>query len=224
MIRIAIDGPAGAGKSTMAKALAKRLGVHYLDTGAMYRGVAVAILERNASPRDEKAVKEVLAQVDIRVVYEGDVQYIFVGDRDVTPYLRTPEVSAAASAVAVFPAVREKLVALQRQTAEEYDIVMDGRDIGTFVLPDAPVKFYVTASSRERARRRLLEMQPVIREEDLNRVEEEIIARDHQDMNREFAPLCQAEDALFVDTTHMGIEETLDMMIARVKEVYPDVL
>jgi len=216
-MKVALDGPAGAGKSTVAKAVAAKLNLNYLDTGAMYRSVAYAYLSRGIDVNDHQAVLRDLPALDLRVEYEGDGQHIFIGDEDVTPFIRTPEISKGASDVAVIPEVRKKLVEIQRKVAEKYDIVMDGRDIGTYVLPDADHKFYITATPRERAKRRYLEIREKHPEITLDQIEKDIIARDETDMNRKFAPLRQAEDAMLVDTTNMNAEEVVALVLGAIK-------
>lgn len=224
MIQIAIDGPAGSGKSTIAKCLSKRLHINYMDTGATYRALAYALVDKGIAMADTAAVCAALEDMQVHVRYTQEGQRVFVGEQDVTDYIRTPQISKAASDVAVIPEVRCKLVAIQRATADRYDIVMDGRDIGTYVLPDAPLKFYVTASTRVRAQRRKLEQEAAGIETNLDALEQEIIARDHTDSTREFAPLKQAADAHFIDTTTLTIEQVMDVVMRKVEEVYGDVL
>lgn len=225
MIQIAIDGPAGAGKSTVAKQVAARLSINYLDTGAMYRAMAVAVLRQGIDIAEHEKVKKALEHIDISVRYTTDKgQRVLANGQDLTDFIRTPEATKGSSDIAVIPAVRLKLVAIQRQVAEQYDIVMDGRDIGTYVLPDAKAKFFVTASVAERAQRRFLELQATGAERPLAQLEAEIAARDKTDSEREFAPLRQAADAILVDTTNMGIAEVVDFVIAKIKEVYGDAI
>jgi cytidylate kinase len=211
-LNIAIDGPAGAGKSTIAKALAAEMNIRYLDTGAMYRAMAVCALRAGVDPRDAETVARILPQSDVQVRYdEKNQQRVYLNGEDVTGELRTPSVSRGASDIAVHPAVRVKLVELQRQVARDNDVVMDGRDIGTYVLPDTPYKFYVDASPRERAKRRLLELQQKGQAPDttVEQMEREILARDATDSSREFAPLRRADDAIYIDTTDMSIEQAI---------------
>ena len=215
-MKIAIDGPAGAGKSSVAKAVAQKLHMNYLDTGAMYRAVAYAFLSRNIDVNDHAAVLNDLPGLDIRVEYQDGHQQLFVDGVDVMPYIRTPEVSKGSSDVAVIPEVREKLVELQRQVADAYDVVMDGRDIGTNVLPNADYKFYLTASPAERAKRRYLESRGQHPEITVEQIEKDIVARDFTDVNRKFAPLRQAEHALLVDTTNMGFEEVVALVLSAI--------
>ena len=207
MMTIAMDGPAGAGKSTAAKLAAKALGIHYVDTGAMYRAIAYGIL--TAAPADD-AVEACVRDMDVRVDYIEDEQHVYVNGEDVMGVIRTPEVSAAASRYAALPVVREKLLGVQRTIAEQFDVVMDGRDIGTVVLPHAETKIFITADPAERARRRALELEQRTGEkQDVDAIEKEIRARDYRDSHREIAPLKQADDAVLLDTTHMSIEEVV---------------
>ncbi len=215
-MKVAMDGPAGAGKSTVAKAVAAKLNLNYLDTGAMYRAVAYAYLSRGIDVNDHPAVLKSLADLDLRVEYMEGGQHILVDGKDVTPFIRTPEVSKGASDVAVILEVRKKLVEIQRQVAKKYNIVMDGRDIGTFVLPDADYKFFITATPGERAKRRYLESREKHPEITLEQIERDIIARDKTDTNRKFAPLRQAEDAMLVDTTNMNIEEVVAQVLSAI--------
>jgi len=215
--QIAIDGPAGAGKSTIAKALAKKLGFIYVDTGAMYRAMAVYLLRQGIAADDTEKISEASQLADITIVYVDGVQQVVLNGENVTPYLRTEEVGKMASASSVNKDVRLKLVDLQRALAARENVVMDGRDIGTYVLPDANVKVYLTASSACRAKRRYDEL--IAKGEccDLKAIEADIIERDHRDMNREFAPLRQAEDAVLVDSSDMTVGEVLAAMEALVK-------
>jgi len=209
-ITIAIDGPAGAGKSTIAKRISAKLGILYLDTGAMYRAVALKVLNAGVSPDDAENVVRLLKDTDIRVVYRDGVQVVLLDGRDVTDSIRTPEISSGASGVAVIPEVRLKLVELQRDIARENSVVMDGRDIGTFVLPDADRKFFVTASIEERARRRMLELEQKGVSQEYENILAEMQARDKNDSGRSFAPLKMAADAILIDTTGKSIEEVID--------------
>ena len=218
-IHVAIDGPAGAGKSTIAKAVAKTLSIPYLDTGAMYRTLALFTLEHGVDPRDAEGVGALLPQADICVAYHDGIQHMLLNGEDVTPRLRSPEVSKGASDIGVHPPVREKLVELQQQVARENAVVMDGRDICTVVLPNSPHKFYITASARIRAQRRLAEMQQ--RGEPLptlDELERTILARDHTDSSRACAPLKQAEDAMRIDTTDMSVQQSVDMVLSAIRE------
>ncbi len=202
---IAMDGPAGAGKSTVAKRAAKLLGIHYVDTGAMYRAIAWGILQApEADP--ETTVRE----MDVVVRYEDDEQHVYVNGTDVMDFIRTQEVSDAASRWAVESFVRDKLLNVQRQIAVDYDVVMDGRDIGTVVLPNADTKIFITADPAERARRRALELETRTGiPQDVHAIEQEIRERDYRDSHREIAPLKQADDAVLLDTTHLSIEEVV---------------
>ncbi len=205
---IAIDGPVGAGKSTAAKLAAERLKIHYADTGAMYRAIAYGMTAcRPPVAENEEAVRAAAEAMRIEVRYIEGVQHVSVNGEDVTEKIRTPEIAQAASRYAAYPPVREKVLSLEREIARNWDVVMDGRDIGTVVLPDADIKIYITAQPAERARRRALEMEsrgegPV----DLAWMEKEIRERDERDMNRKTAPLAKAEDAVLLDTTGMSIE------------------
>ncbi len=213
MKEIAIDGPAGAGKSTVAKAVAKKLGYNYLDTGAMYRAAAYYMINKGINPSDAEAVIAELPAMDMAIEYEHGMQKVVVEGEDVMPYIRTPQISRGSSDIAVIPEVRVRLVEIQRGVSEKYDIVMDGRDIGTYVLPDADHKFFLTASTGERARRRYLELVQKDPSADVVEIEKEIIARDKNDSSRSFAPLKQADDAMLIDTTDIMAEEVVDLMI-----------
>lgn len=211
--QIAIDGPGGAGKSTIAKEIAKRLGWIYVDTGAMYRAMALYFIRKGISAENEDAVNGALDEVDISISYTENGQQVNLNGENVNPFIRTQQVSEMTSAVSGYPAVREKLVKLQKRLAGAQNVVMDGRDIGTCVLPDAKLKIYLTASSYERARRRCLEYTEKGMAADIGEVEKEIIARDERDMNREISPLKKAEDAVLVDSSHMSIEEVINTII-----------
>ncbi len=206
---IAIDGPAGAGKSTIAKAVAKKLNIIYVDTGAMYRAMALYMLRQGVSPADTETVVSKCREVDITIAYQDGEQVVYLNGENVTPYLRTEEVGNMASGVSPQPAVRQKLVELQKALAAKNDCIMDGRDIGTCVLPDAQLKIYLTASSEVRARRRFDELTAKGEPCDLDRIREDIEKRDYQDMHREHSPLRQAEDAVLVDTSSMTVEEVI---------------
>ncbi len=211
-VNIAIDGPAGAGKSTIARILAKELNAVYVDTGAMYRAMALYFLEHGIAPEDLDEVRKAVRTVDIALRYEDGEQRIFLCGEDVTGKIRTEEVSRMASVFSVIGEVREKLVELQRKIASEQAVVMDGRDIGTVVLPDAEVKIYLTASSRVRAMRRLGDLAASRPELTLEEVEKEILERDYRDMHREHSPLKKAEDAVEVDTSDMTKEEVVECL------------
>ena len=208
-IRIAIDGPSGAGKSTIAKRIATLLGIDYIDTGAMYRAVGYKLLQNGISLEDTEAVKRMLAQTEIdftggNIVLDGEI----VNDR-----IRTPEVSKMASDCSALPEVREKLVALQKKMGQAKSVVMDGRDIGTNVLPDAEYKFFMTASAAERAKRRWLELKEKGVMADLAQVEADILQRDHNDSTRKLNPLKKAEDAIELDTTGLTVEEVTQKIL-----------
>ena len=213
-MNVAIDGPAGAGKSTIAKLCAKKMGLIYVDTGAMYRAVALYLLESgvNVESTDIVADKCTGAKVDIR--YVDGVQNIFLGDENVTGRLREEAVGNAASVVSAVPKVREHLFTLQRGLVERGGIIMDGRDIGTVVMPDADVKIFLTASSEVRAARRVKELEEKGEHPDFETVKKEIEERYHRDMTREISPLKQAEDAILVDTSDMTIDEVVEKIIS----------
>ena len=209
-MNIAIDGPAGAGKSTIAKRLAKKLGFIYVDTGAMYRAMAYYFLQHNIDAKDEKAIAAACPYVDVTITYENGEQQVLLNGENVNGVIRNEEVGNMASSTSVYPVVRKKLVELQRQLAKSADVIMDGRDIGTCVLPDAQVKIYLTASSATRAKRRYDELTEKGVSCDLAEIEKDIIDRDYRDMHRETSPLRQAEDAVLVDSSEMNIDEVVD--------------
>lgn len=216
---IAIDGPAGAGKSTLARALARELGYLYVDTGAIYRTVALRAREAGADPSDPEQVAPLLEDLDLRMDYGGDgVQRMYLSGRDVTETIRENEVSALASQVAALPAVREFLLDFQRKQAREHDVVMDGRDIGTVVLPQAGVKIFLTAAPEARARRRTAELLQRGQDADFDEILREIRQRDKQDENRPVAPLRQAEDAALLDTTNLDLKGSLEALLTLVRE------
>ncbi|MDI3317390.1 MAG: (d)CMP kinase [Bacillota bacterium] len=215
---IAIDGPAGAGKSTVARAVAAALGYTYIDTGAMYRAVAVAALENGVSADDAAAVSGLARQIDVRLRGGGRPRLLLAG-RDVTDRLRTPEVEVIVSTVAAHPAVRERLVALQRKLAARGGVVLDGRDTGTHVVPDADCKVFLTASVEERARRRLRQLEREGYRLNVEEVEEEIRRRDAMDSGREVAPLRPAPDALVVDTTGMTVSGVVQLILDRCRQL-----
>ena len=218
-MKIAIEGPAGAGKSSIAKLVAKKLSFVYVDTGAMFRTVAYYFLSQGKDPSDAEMVTEECEKISISIEYKDGAQHIFLDGTDVSTEIRQEEVGKNASVVAKNQAVRNRLLALQRQMAEKQDVIMDGRDIGTVVLPDAQVKIYLTASASVRAERRYKELVEKGETCNLKKIEEDIIARDEQDMNREIAPLKQAEDAVLVDSSYMAIEEVVDKIIEIVEKV-----
>lgn len=209
-MNIAIDGPAGAGKSTIAKRLAKKLGFIYVDTGAMYRAMAYYFLRHNIDAKDENAIAAACPDVDVTITYENGEQQVLLNGENVNGVIRNEEVGNMASSTSVYPVVRKKLVELQRQLAKSADVIMDGRDIGTCVLPDAQVKIYLTASSATRAKRRYDELTEKGVSCDLAEIEKDIIDRDYRDMHRETSPLRQAEDAVLVDSSEMNIDEVVD--------------
>lgn len=213
-MNIAIDGPAGAGKSSIAKLVAKKLSFVYIDTGAMYRTMALYFLKNGIDTKDEQMVSERCDDIDIKITYANGEQQIFLNGDNVSQEIRQEEVGNNASVVAAYGKIREKLVALQREMAASTDVIMDGRDIGTVVLPDAEAKIYLTASSAVRAQRRYKELQEKGIECDLQKIEEDIILRDEQDMNREISPLKQAEDAVLVDSSDMSIDEVVEAIIS----------
>ena len=211
---IAIDGPAGAGKSTIAKAVAKRMNLIYVDTGMMYRAIALFVLRQKIDLQDREKIVEACKNVDVTIRYEDDIQVVFLNGENVSARLRTEEVGTAASIISPIPEVRRKLVELQRRLAAESDCIMDGRDIGTCVLPDAQTKIYLTASSEVRAKRRYDELTAKGEACDLKKIREDIEERDYRDMHRETSPLKQAEDAVPVDTSDMTIEEVIGKIIS----------
>lgn len=222
--QIAIDGPSGAGKSTLAKAIAARLHIVYVDTGALYRTVGYFVRSRDVDPKDGEAVAALLPEVEIRVRYEDGVQRVYLNGEDLGDKIRTPEMSLYASAVSAIPAVRSFLLETQKSIARENSVIMDGRDIGTVILPDADVKIFLTASIEARARRRYIELtekgQSVVYEDVLREME----LRDGNDRNRAVAPAIPAPDALFFDNSGMTIEEGVDAILAIIREKVPAAL
>ena len=217
-LNIGIDGPVGAGKSSVADAVAARLGILHLDTGAMYRALGLTAIRRGIDTNDEKAIVTLCGSLKFTVSHEADGQHTYVDGEDVTGEIRTPDVSMAASTVSKYAAVRKAMVALQQQFAAETDMLLDGRDICTTVLPNATAKIYLTATPEERARRRWLEMQQKGLPDTYEEVLEAVKARDHQDMNREVEPLRQAEDAVLVDTTNLSFDEVVETILRIVEE------
>lgn len=219
MSSIAIDGPAGAGKSSIAKALSKRLGYIYIDTGAMYRAVALFFVENNVSDGTDSRIESLLEKLEISIKYEDGAQKVILNGEDVTGKLRLEEIGKLASKFSAIGSVREKLVALQRELAQKENVVMDGRDIGTVVLPNADLKIYLSASPKVRAKRRYLELlEKGHTDLDINEIEDEIIKRDEADMNREISPLKQADDAYYLDSSDMTLEEVVSKILSMVKE------
>ena len=210
---VAIDGPAGAGKSTIARAVAKQLNYIYVDTGAMYRAMALYMLRSGVEPGDTAAVVGNCDRVDITIRYENGEQVVFLNGANVNPYLRTEEVGNATSMISTIPQVREKMVELQRSLAASSDCIMDGRDIGTCVLPNAQLKVYLTADSAVRAKRRYDELMAMNQFCELDKIQADIEERDYRDMHREISPLRQAEDAVLVDTSLMTVQEVIDCLI-----------
>ena len=219
MNSIAIDGPAGAGKSSIAKALSKRLGYIYIDTGSMYRAVALFFLDEGVKDSEDSRIESLLEKLDISIKYEDGTQKVFLNGVDVSDKLRLEQIGKLASKFSAIGSVREKLVALQRKLAKKENVVMDGRDIGTVVLPNADLKIYLSASSKVRAKRRYLELlEKGNTDLDINLIEDEIIKRDEADMNREISPLKQAEDAYYLDSSDMTLEEVVSKILSMVKE------
>lgn len=212
---IAIDGPAGAGKSTIAKTLARQIGFVYVDTGAMYRAMAYYFLQQGIEKSDEDAITAAVDGADVTICYENDAQQVYLNGENVTGVLRTEQVGNMASSTSIYPAVRKKLVALQQKLAQTTDVIMDGRDIGTCVLPDAQVKIYLTASVETRAKRRFDELSEKGEHADLEKIKADIEERDFRDMNREMSPLRQAEDAVLVDSSELNIEQ----VVAEIKKI-----
>lgn len=210
---IAIDGPAGAGKSTIAKRIARRLGYIYVDTGAMYRAMAYYLIQNQVDAADQEAIAAACQHADISICYQDGEQVVLLNGENVNAYLRTEAVGNMASVSSVVPEVRKKLVELQQKLARETDVVMDGRDIGTVVLPDADVKVYLTASVETRAKRRFLELQEKGEPADLVKIAADIEDRDYRDMHRDISPLRQAEDATLVDSSDMTIDQVVERIL-----------
>ena len=210
---VAIDGPAGAGKSTIAKRIARRLGYIYVDTGAMYRAMAYYLIQNQVDATDKGAIAMACQHADISICYQDGEQVVLLNGENVNAYLRTEAVGNMASVSSVVPEVRKKLVELQQKLARETDVVMDGRDIGTVVLPDADVKVYLTASVETRAKRRFLELQEKGESADLTKIAADIEDRDYRDMHRDISPLRQAEDATLVDSSDMTIDQVVERIL-----------
>ena len=218
MFAVAIDGPAGAGKSSVAKAAAQELGFVYVDTGAIYRTIALYVLRQGVAPQDAAGVEGLLPQIEIGMEYTDQGQKMILNGEDVTGLIRTPEVSMATSTCSAIPAVRAFLLQLQRDLAEKNNVLMDGRDIGTVVLPHAQLKVFLTASPQERARRRVLQLEESGRKADYEAILRDIQQRDYQDSNRETAPLRPAEDSVLVDTSGVTFEESVRRLVELVRE------
>ncbi len=218
MYNIALDGPSGSGKSTLAKALSKKLNILYLDTGAMYRACGLKAKKLGISTKDEEMVKTFIDDIDIKIKYKDGAQVTMLDGEDVSLKIRENDISMLASNISALKCVREKLVALQREIAQEQSCVLDGRDIGTNVLPFAKYKFYITATTEERTKRRYAELKAKGQEVDFDLLYKEIETRDYNDSHREFAPLRQAEDAILVDTTLMNAEQVIDYVLSFIKE------
>ncbi len=219
---LAIDGPAGAGKSTIAKRIAKQLGFIYVDTGAMYRAMALYFLRNNITASDKDSIEKACPSVNVTIEYKNGEQLVILNGENVNGLIRTEEVGNMASASSVNKTVRLKLVELQQKLAGIENVVMDGRDIGTYVLPNADLKIFLTASTKERARRRYEELREKGMEADIDSIEKDITERDNRDMTREFAPLKQAEDAVYLDTSDMTIDEVVSKIIALYEEQRKD--
>lgn len=215
---IAVDGPAGAGKSTIAKRVAKELDFVYIDTGAMYRAMGLFFKRNGISSDDENTIREKCDDIDISIFYNDGQQHVVLNGEDVTGYIRTQEIGDMASAISVYSFVRAKLVRLQQKLAMSSNVIMDGRDIGSVVLPNADLKIYLTASSKERAKRRAEELEAKGLDADIEQIEREIIERDYRDMHRENSPLVCVPDAVTVDSSDMSIDEVTQKLIGLFKE------
>ena len=219
-VSVAVDGPAGSGKSTITKMVAKALGFNYVDTGAMYRALTYNFLSNGLDKLEEENIKELLSKIEFRVEYVEGVQHVYVNDEEVSDKIRTAEVSKFTSLFAKSPAVRDFLIDTQRNLANTNNIIMDGRDIASVVLPNADVKIFLTASVEERARRRVLDFERQgIENLDFEKVKEDIKARDWQDENRDIAPLVKVDSATLLDTTSLAIDEVVEKMTELVKSV-----
>ncbi|MCR5148597.1 MAG: (d)CMP kinase [Eubacterium sp.] len=217
-MNVAIDGPAGAGKSTIARLAAKKLGFLYVDTGAMYRAIALYLLWDDTDIENEESLKKALDRININIVYEKGVQHVFLNFQDVSAEIRSEKVSIMASKTSALQPVRDKLLDLQKSIAASNDVIMDGRDIGTNILPNAEVKIYLDASTDVRAKRRYDEMKAKGESPDMESIKENIILRDEQDMNRKIAPLRKAEDAVLIDSSDMSIDQVVDRIVALVNK------
>ena len=221
-ISVAIDGPSGAGKSTVARAAAARLGYVYVDTGAMYRAIGLAVCRRGISGEDADGIAAVLPEIDIRLAYQDGAQHVLLNGEDVSDAIRTPEIAYYASKVSAVPAVRQFLLEAQRDMAKKGNILMDGRDIGTVILPDAPVKIFLTASAETRAERRYLELIGKGQQVTRGSVLHDVVERARQDMSRAVAPLKQAEDAVLLDTSKMTLDESIEAVLQIIRKKIED--
>lgn len=217
-LRIAVDGPAGSGKSTVAKIIAKKLDIIYVDTGAMYRSIAYHSIDRNIDLKDESAVADLLNDMKLKIIPNKDGQKIELNDKDITDLIRTQEIGQGASIVAQYEKVRTTLGDMQKQMAVDYSVIMDGRDIGTNILPNAEVKIYLDAGVKQRALRRSAELEEKGEVVDFSAIEDEIKMRDKADIERELNPLRQAEDAIYIDTTSFTIDEVVEKIIEITKK------
>ena len=218
MFKIAIDGPSGAGKSTVAKAVAKEMGIVYVDTGALYRTVGYYVRQKNVSPKDAEGVGKLLPEIKIEVKYENGVQNVYLNGENPGDKIRQPEISMYASAVSAIPAVRAFLLETQKEIARQNSVVMDGRDIGTVILPDAEVKIFMTASNEARAKRRYNELVAKGQDVKYEDVLSEMIERDHNDKNRDIAPAVPAADAIMMDNSDMSVEENVRAVLDIIKQ------
>ena len=217
-IAVAVDGPAGAGKSSISKIVAKKLGYLYIDTGAMYRSVTWAVLHNHIDVNNQKAVEALLPDLDLTMEASDDSCKVFIAGQDVTDFIRTPQVNNAVSIVASYKGVRQYLVERQRLMAEAGGVILDGRDIGSVVLPNAELKIYLTASVEARAMRRYLEVKGTVNEQTLEDIKESVMQRDDMDKNRKESPLIQVEDAVLVDSSEMTFDETVEHILHLVQE------
>lgn len=217
-IAVAVDGPAGAGKSSISKIVAKKLGYLYIDTGAMYRSVTWAVLHNHIDVNNQKAVEALLPELDLTMEASDDSCKVFIAGQDVTDFIRTPQVNNAVSIVASYKGVRQYLVERQRLLAEAGGVILDGRDIGSVVLPNAELKIYLTASVEARAMRRYLEVRGTVNEQTLEDIKDSVMQRDDMDKNRKESPLIQVEDAVLVDSSEMTFDETVEHILHLVQE------
>lgn len=217
-IAVAVDGPAGAGKSSISKIVAKKLGYLYIDTGAMYRSVTWAVLHNHIDVNNQKAVEALLPELDLTMEASDDSCKVFIAGQDVTDFIRTPQVNNAVSIVALYKGVRQYLVERQRLMAEAGGVILDGRDIGSVVLPNAELKIYLTASVEARAMRRYLEVKGTVNEQTLEDIKDSVMQRDDMDKNRKESPLIQVEDAVLVDSSEMTFDETVEHILHLVQE------